>query len=56
MIAGCFVTFYMSHQQVGIAIETLAKNSRVTVAGISNRNKLAMKNTIDRLVERITEH
>ena len=55
MIAGCFVTFYLSHQQVGIVIETLAKNSRVTVAGISNRNKLAMKNTIDRLFERIAE-
>ena len=56
MIAGCFVTFYMAHQQVGIVIETLAENSRVTVTGISNRNKLAMKNTIDRLIERITEH
>jgi cytochrome c biogenesis protein len=49
MIAGCFATFYLSHQQVGIVIETLSKNSRVTVAGISNRNKLTMKNTIDRL-------
>lgn len=56
MIAGCFVTFYMAHQQVGIVIETLAKNSRITVAGITNRNKLAMKNTIDRLIEGITEH
>jgi cytochrome c biogenesis protein len=56
MIAGCFVTFYLSHQQVGIVIESLSKNSRVTVAGISNRNKLAMKNTIDRLFERIAEH
>ncbi len=56
MIAGCFVTFYLSHQQVGIVIETRSKNSRVTVAGICNRNKLAMKNTIDRLFEHITEH
>lgn len=55
MIVGCFVTFYLSHQQVGIVIETLSKNSRVTVAGISNRNKLAMKNTIDRLFARIEE-
>jgi cytochrome c biogenesis protein len=44
MIAGCFVTFYLSHQQVCIVIEPLRKNSRVTFAGVANRNKLAMKN------------
>lgn len=49
MIAGCFVTFYLSHQQVCIVIEELSKNRRVTLAGITNRNKLAMKNTIDKL-------
>ena len=53
MILGCFVTFYLSHQQVGIVIEALPDGSRVTVAGVTNRNKLAMKNTIDKLFEEI---
>lgn len=49
MIAGCIVTFYLSHQQVCVVIENLRKNSRVTFAGIANRNKLAMKNTIEKM-------
>ena len=55
MIAGCFVTFYLSHQQVCLVIDQLRKNSRVTLAGLSNRNKLAMKNTIDKLYSAMTE-
>jgi cytochrome c biogenesis protein len=55
MIAGCFVTFFLSHQQVCIVIDALSKNSRVTVAGTSNRNPLAMKNTIDKLVTVMTQ-
>ena len=55
MIAGCFVTFYLSHQQVCIVIEQLRKNSRVTFAGIANRNKLAMKNAIEKIFSAMTE-
>ncbi len=55
MIAGCFVTFYLSHQQVCIVIDVLRKNSRVTLAGITNRNKLAMKNTIAKIHSAMTE-
>ena len=54
MIAGCFVAFYLSHQQVCIVIERLAKNSRVTFAGTTNRNKLAMKNTIEKIFSAMT--
>ncbi len=55
MIAGCFVTFYLSHQQVCIVVEQLRKNSRVTFAGTANRNKLAMKNAIERIFAAMTE-
>jgi cytochrome c biogenesis protein len=55
IIAGCFITFYLSHQQVCIVIESLRKNCRVTFAGIANRNKLAMKNTIEKLYTAMTE-
>jgi cytochrome c biogenesis protein len=55
MIAGIFVTFFLSHQQVCIVIDALSKNSRVTLAGTSNRNPLAIKNTIDKLFTVMTE-
>ena len=55
MIAGCFVTFYLSHQQVCLVIEKLSKNSRMTFAGISNRNKLAMNNIIEKMFTEMTE-
>ena len=55
MIAGCFVSFYLSHQQVCIVIEPLRKNCRVTFAGTANRNKLAMKNTIEKIFTAMTE-
>lgn len=55
MLAGCFVTFYLSHQQVCIVVENLRKNSRVTFAGIANRNKLSMKNTIDKIFSAMTQ-
>ncbi|HSO20419.1 MAG TPA: cytochrome c biogenesis protein ResB [Desulfosarcina sp.] len=55
MIAGCFVTFYLSHQQVCIVIDQLRKNSRVTFAGMANRNKLAMKNTLEKIYTAMTE-
>jgi cytochrome c biogenesis protein len=55
MIAGCFVTFYLSHQQVCVVIDSLRKNSRVTLAGITNRNKLAMKNTIQKIHSAMTQ-
>jgi cytochrome c biogenesis protein len=55
MIAGCFATFYLSHQQVCIVVEQLRKNSRVTFAGTANRNKLAMKQSIEKIFSAMTE-
>ncbi|BBO83049.1 cytochrome c biogenesis protein ResB [Desulfosarcina ovata subsp. sediminis] len=54
MIAGCFVTFYLSHQQVCIVIEKQNKSSRVILAGTTNRNKLAMQNGIDKMFTAMT--
>ncbi len=54
MITGCFVTFYLSHQQVCIVIDQLRNNSRVTLAGVANRNKLAMKNTVEKIHKALT--
>ena len=54
MITGCFVTFYLSHQQVCIVVDQLRNNSRVTLAGVANRNKLAMKNTVEKIHKALT--
>ena len=54
MITGCFVTFYLSHQQVCIVIDQLRNNSRVTLAGVANRNKLSMKNTVEKIHKALT--
>ncbi|WP_319522206.1 cytochrome c biogenesis protein ResB [uncultured Desulfosarcina sp.] len=55
MIAGCFVTFYLSHQQVCLVIAPLEQSSQVTLAGVANRNKLAMKNSIEKMFAELTE-
>lgn len=49
MIAGCFVTFYLSHQQVCIVIDDLGEIRRVTVAGTANRNRFSMQQRIEKI-------
>jgi cytochrome c biogenesis protein len=53
MIVGIYITFFMSHQQVCIDVASLGKKSRVTVAGISNKNKLGMQKKVTKLSERL---
>ena len=52
MIAGCFITFFMSHQQICIAVMRKGKKSDVRVMGMANKNKIGMQ----RQVEKIAEH
>jgi cytochrome c biogenesis protein len=58
MIAGCFIAFFMSHQQIVVEIVKAGKNSRVLVAGIANKNKpgmaLKLKNLSGRIQKKIT--
>lgn len=56
MIAGCFVTFFLSHQQVCIVVEQLRKNCRITFAGIANRNQLSMNNTVEKIFSALTKN
>ena len=55
MIAGCFITFFMSHQTLCIEITTLPDGSRVTVAGIANKNKLGMQQKIRKFSEKLQQ-
>jgi cytochrome c biogenesis protein len=53
MIIGCLVTFFMSHQQVCVAVRPRRGGSQVVVYGITNRNKMAMQRRVDLLARRI---
>ncbi|MDM8542279.1 cytochrome c biogenesis protein ResB [Desulfococcaceae bacterium HSG9] len=51
MIIGCYITFFMSHQQVCIEVIKSGKNNRVFISGITNKNKLSMQNKIKKLAQ-----
>jgi len=53
MIIGCYITFFMSHQQVCIEVMKSGKKNRVFVAGVTNKNKLNMQNKIKRLAQKL---
>jgi cytochrome c biogenesis protein len=55
MIVGCYVTFFMSHQQVCIEVSRRGAVTRVTVWGTANKNKAALDRRIQRLAQRLKE-
>ena len=42
MIAGCYISFFMSHQQVLVEIAPNERHSRILLAGTTNKNKTGM--------------
>lgn len=46
LIAGCFISFFMSHQKMFIAVKETPTGTRVTVSGSSNRNRIGMKKQV----------
>ncbi len=55
MILGIFITFFMSHQRILVEIRPEGKGSRVTVAGIADKNRLGMESRVKRLADRLRE-
>lgn len=51
MILGCYITFFMSHQQFCLDVGRDEAGSRVRIIGVANKNKLAMPRKIDALAE-----
>jgi len=43
MIIGCYITFFMSHQQICVELVRTGKKTEVTVAGTANKNKSGMQ-------------
>ena len=53
MIVGCYVTFFMSHQQICVEVDKRGTTTRVTVAGTANKNKLAMQARVAKIAQRL---
>jgi cytochrome c biogenesis protein len=53
MILGCYVTFFMSHQQICVEVVEKANRSRVIVSGKANKNKLAMQNRVKKFAQKL---
>jgi len=54
MIIGCLVAFFMSHQQVCVAIRPRRSGTAVVIYGVTNRNKMAMQRRVELLARRMT--
>lgn len=55
MIAGCFVTFFMSHQQVYVELSASTTGSRIMVTGIAHRNKVSMANRVEAIARQLED-
>jgi len=55
MIIGCYITFFMSHQQFCVEVLEKSNYSRVIVYGKANKNKLGVQNKIKRIAEKLAK-
>ncbi len=53
IIAGFFVTFFMSHRRIWVRISSEAGGARISVAGISNKNPVGLKRELEHLTEEL---
>ncbi len=53
MLAGCFITFFMSHQQIMIEAVAVEGKTLVSVSGTANKNKLGMDSKVARIAKRL---
>ena len=49
MILGCYISFFMSHQQLCVEITQSGKKSKVMVAGTANKNKMGLQNRLKKI-------
>ena len=53
MILGCFVTFFMSHQQVLVTVTPKGDKNRLEIAGVATKNKLGIEKKVEQLAGRL---
>lgn len=54
MIIGCYITFFMSHQQICVELTRDGQTTRVAVAGTANKNKTGMQTRIARIAAELS--
>ena len=52
MIVGCFITFFMGHQQICVSLSRRGDSTDVMVAAISNKNKFSMLRKAEAIVRK----
>jgi cytochrome c biogenesis protein len=55
MILGCYITFFMSHQQICVELTASGKQTEVIVAGTANKNKTAMATRIEAAADKLAK-
>lgn len=53
MIAGCAVTFFMSHQRLVVEVQPGADGIRVMVSGTANKNKIGFQQKVRQIAEQL---
>jgi cytochrome c biogenesis protein len=55
MIIGCYITFFMSHQQICIELVRTGKKTEVIVAGTANKNKSGMQAKVTGFADKLAK-
>ena len=55
MIIGCYITFFMSHQQICIELVRNGKKTEVIVAGTANKNKIGMQTKVTGFADKLAK-
>ena len=55
IIIGCYITFFMSHQQLCIEVIKKSTSSRIIVAGTANKNKTRMEISVKKMAEKLAK-
>jgi cytochrome c biogenesis protein len=55
MIMGCFITFFMSHQQICVELLRTGEKTEVIVAGTANKNKSGMEAKVTGFADKLAK-
>ena len=53
---GLFIAFFMSHRRLWIRASEEKNNTRIVIGAVSNKNRAAFANKIDRLISRVKKN
>ena len=53
MILGCYITFFITHQQICVEVSKHGDNSSVVIAGIANKNHFTMNKKVEKIYNQL---